>query len=164
MECGIALGSNSGDRLASLRSAVAALRRLDPDVRVSPAYETAPVDCPEGSEPFLNAAAILRWNKSPEALLAFLRGIESYLGRPAVRHRNAPRSIDLDILYAGDTVRADGDLTLPHPRLHLRRFVLQPLCDLCPDLRLPGFTLTVRQLLGGLPPENPPPRRIEEPL
>jgi len=151
IECGIALGSNSGDRLANLRAAVAALRERDPGLEVSPVYETAPVDCPEGSGAFYNAVAILRWTETPEALLDFLRGIESSLGRPAARTRNAPRSIDLDILYAGDTVRDDERLTLPHPRLHLRRFVLAPLCDLRPDLVLPGFQQSVTGLLSALP-------------
>jgi 2-amino-4-hydroxy-6-hydroxymethyldihydropteridine diphosphokinase len=161
MECGIALGSNAGDRFASLRAAVAALRRQDPGLEVSPVYETEPVDCPEGSGRFLNAVAILRWEKSPPALLEFLRGIESDLGRPPLRSQNAPRTIDLDILYAGDTVCDHGGLTLPHPRLHLRWFVLAPLADLRADLRLPGFSRSVRELLEAVPADGPPPTRVE---
>ena len=116
-ECGIALGSNTGDRLAHLRAAVAALRGLDPRLEVSSVYETAPVDCPDGSGAFLNAVAILTWTDSPAALLHFLRNTEVRLGRPAGRARNAPRTIDLDILYAGGAVLTGDDLTLPHPRL-----------------------------------------------
>ena len=164
MECGIALGSNAGDRTASLSAAMAALRQLDPAVEISPVYETAPVDCPPGSEPFLNAAAILHWGGSPEALLEKLRGIEDRLGRPPVRSRNAPRTIDLDILFAGSLIRGGEELILPHPRLHQRRFVLLPLSDLRPHLILPGFTLTVRQLLNELPEEDSPPRRREDDL
>src|SRR5688500_7412477 len=134
IECGIALGSNSGDRMANLREAVAALRERDPGLEVSRVYETAPVDCPEGSGAFYNAVVILRWTETPEELLDFLRGIEASLGRPADRARNAPRGIDLDLLFAGDAVRDGERLMLPHPRLHVRRFVLQPLCDLRPDL------------------------------
>jgi 2-amino-4-hydroxy-6-hydroxymethyldihydropteridine diphosphokinase len=160
MECGIALGSNSGDRLATLGAAVAALRRQDPDMEVSPVYETAPVDCPEGSEPFLNAAAILHWSGSPESLLEFLQSVEVSLGRPPVRSRNAPRTIDLDILYAGELARTGDGLILPHPRMHLRRFVLMPLADLRPALILPGFTSTVQELLERLPADGLPPPEL----
>lgn len=159
IECGIALGSNTGDRVAFLRAAVAALRAHDPNIEVSPAYETAPVDCPDGSGAFLNAAAVLQWTGTPESLLETLRGIEGSLGRPASRPRNAPRAIDLDILYAGDAVRTNPELILPHPRLHLRRFVLQPLADLRPDLIVAGFSLSVRQLLEALPPDDSQPER-----
>ena len=159
-ECGIALGSNAGDRLANLRAAVAALREIDPQVEVSQVYETAPVDCPDGSGAFLNAVAILSWTGAPVSLLHFLRGIECRLGRPTVRTRNAPRSMDLDIIYAGDAVAASDELTLPHPRLRERRFVLQPLCDLRPALVLPGFDRPVRQLLDALPDEAVPPVRL----
>lgn len=150
-ECGIALGSNSGDRSAHLLAAVAELRTVDPHLEVSPVYETAPVDCPDGSGAFLNAVAVLTWTDTPESLLHWLRGIECRLGRPAVRDRNAPRTIDLDILYAGDAVLTGEELTLPHPRLHERRFVLQPLSALRPDLVLPGFSKSIRQLFDALP-------------
>lgn len=153
IECGIALGSNTGDRRAWIRAALTALREVDPHLEVSPVYQTAPVDCPDGSGAFLNAAAVLQWTGTPESLLHWLRSIEYRLGRPAVRDRNAPRTIDLDILYAGDAVLTGGELTLPHPRLHERRFVLQPLCDLRPRLVLPGFARSIRQLLDSLPDE-----------
>ena len=151
MECGIALGSNAGDRQANLNAALAALRRLDPGLEVSPVLETEPVDCPEGSGAFLNAAAILKWNGTPEELLSALRRIESELGRPLERARNAPRTIDLDILFAGSEVRTSAELTIPHPRLHERRFVLEPLAALRPGLVLPGFSCPVRELLYRLP-------------
>jgi 2-amino-4-hydroxy-6-hydroxymethyldihydropteridine diphosphokinase len=150
VECGIALGSNSGDRFANLHAALDALRAFDPALQCSPFYETAPVDCPAGSGAFLNAVAILQWNGTPPDLLDALRGIESSLGRPLDRERNAPRTIDLDILYAGDCVLDTAALILPHPRLHLRRFVLQPLADLRPDLVLPGFPQSVAELLAGI--------------
>lgn len=161
LECGIALGSNAGDREANLRAAMARLRELDPQVSASRVYETAPVDCPDGSGAFLNAVAVLHWSGSPHALLDTLRGIESALGRPALRDRNAPRTIDLDILFAGSTVCQDERLELPHPRLHLRRFVLAPLCDLRPQLVLPGFTSTAAELLAALPAEDCPPASLE---
>ena len=159
-ECGIALGSNTGDRLAHLRAAVAALREVDPLLEVSPVYETAPVDCPDGSSAFLNGVAILSWTDTPEALLQFLRSIECRLGRPSERARNAPRTIDLDILYAGDAILTGDELLLPHPRLHERRFVLQPLCDLRPDLVLPGFVHTLSALLSAVRDDGPSPLRL----
>ena len=161
LECGIALGSNTGDRLAHLRTAVTAMREVDSHLEISPVYETAPVDCPDGSGAFLNAVAILTWRETPESLLHFLRGIEGRLGRPAVRARHAPRSIDLDILFAGDALVAGDELTIPHPRLHERRFVLQPLCDLRPALVLPGFARSIRKLLAALPDETSSPQRLE---
>jgi 2-amino-4-hydroxy-6-hydroxymethyldihydropteridine diphosphokinase len=150
MECGIALGSNTGDRHAHLQAAVESLRTIDPALELSPIYETAPVDCPPGSSAFLNAVAILHWSGTPEDLLHTLRRIESTLGRPLDRARNAPRTIDLDILFAGDAIRDTAELTLPHPRLHQRRFVLQPLSDLRPALILPGFTRSIAALLAAL--------------
>ena len=159
-ECGIALGSNTGDRLAHLRAAVAALREADPQLEVSPVYETAPVDCPDGSGAFLNGVAILAWTDTPEALLQFLRRIECRLGRPSERARNAPRTIDLDILYAGDAILTGEELLIPHPRLHQRRFVLQPLCDLRPELVLPGFAQAIRALLSAVRDDRPPPVRL----
>ena len=78
------------------------------------------------------------------------REIESKLGRPSRHPRNAPRTLDLDILYIGDLVITRDDLTLPHPRLHLRRFVLAPLNDIRPKLRLPGFSKTIAELLRDL--------------
>ncbi len=159
-ECGIALGSNTGDRLAHLRAAVAALREVDPLLEVSPVYETAPVDCPDGSGAFLNGVAILTWTDTPEALLHFLRAIECRLGRPFERARNVPRTIDLDILYAGDAILTGGELLIPHPRLHQRRFVLQPLRDLRPDLVLPGFSQTIRSLLAAVRDDGLPPVRL----
>lgn len=148
VECGIALGSNSGDRIAHLHAALDALRTFDPALLCSPFYETVPVDCPAGSGAFLNAVAVLEWPGTPQELLDALRSIETSLGRPLERERNAPRTIDLDILYAGDCVLHTAALILPHPRLHLRRFVLQPLADLRPDLVLPGFTQSVAGLLA----------------
>jgi 2-amino-4-hydroxy-6-hydroxymethyldihydropteridine diphosphokinase len=86
----------------------------------------------------------------PLALLAGLRDIESALGRPTRHPRNAPRTLDLDILYAGDLVFESEALILPHPRLHVRRFVLAPLNDIRPDLRLPGHSQSVAELLSRL--------------
>ena len=159
MECLIALGSNSGDRLAHLRTAADGLRWLDARAEFSPVYETAPVDCPEGSGAFLNAAAVLDWPGTPASLHAELRALERAAGRPDERARNAPRPLDLDLLAAGDVVSEDPVLTLPHPRISERRFVLQPLAALRPALVLPGCPASIAELLARLPEE--PIREIE---
>jgi len=149
---GIALGSNLGDRLANLaagREAVLHIPGISAPVQ-SGVYETEPVGTGPDAGPFLNAVIEVGFTGDPLALLAALRSIESALGRPTRHPRNAPRTLDLDILYAGDLVLHDDPLILPHPRLHLRRFVLAPLNDIRPDLRLPGQPRSVAELLASL--------------
>lgn len=151
--CGIALGSNLGDRLANLRAARSAILRtpgVHPPFLSSRIYETEPVDTAPGSDSFLNAVLEIGCTLPPLDLLAALQAIERTMGRPSKHPRNAPRSIDLDILYHGDLVLSEGDLEIPHPRLHVRRFVLTPLADIRPALVLPGQTQTVAALLAGL--------------
>ena len=118
---------------------------------VSHIYETEPVDCAPGTPMYLNAVAEIRSKKEPLELLHALQQIEQREGRPAIHERNTPRTLDLDLLYAGNTQLQNPQFTLPHPRLHLRRFVLAPLADIRPELILPGFQQTVAQLLAGLP-------------
>lgn len=152
---GIALGSNLGDRLANLRAgrdAVAHWHRGGQPAAVSAVYETEPVDCPPGSAPFLNAVMEIETSLDPADLLARLRAVEIEFGRDLQAARHAPRPIDLDILYAGDRRIETPDLVTPHPRMTTRRFVLQPLRDIRPDLVLPGQERTVGQLLAALPP------------
>jgi 2-amino-4-hydroxy-6-hydroxymethyldihydropteridine diphosphokinase len=149
---GIALGSNLGDRAAELDAGAAFLRSLAVDgrVRVSSTLETAPVDCPPGSAPFLNAVAEIRVDTEalpPRVLLGKLKAFEAARGRAESRETNAPRPLDLDIIYYACLTIDEPGLTVPHPRAHLRRFVLEPLSELRPDLVLPGQTLTVRELL-----------------
>ncbi len=158
MRCGIALGSNVGDRLRSLTVAAAALQHLadfSQPVLKSAVYETAPVGCAAGTPSFYNAVVELSYYGWPEALLERLRAIEVAMGRPAVREKNAPRTLDLDLLYADRFELATDTLELPHPRLAQRRFVLQPLADVHPGLVLPGQTRSVAELLADLPPEEP---------
>jgi len=153
MRTGIALGSNVGDRLEALvqgRTAVLSLDGVSGPVLCSSLYETEPVDTPEGSGRFLNAVMEVEYEGDPAALLSCLQQIEARLGRPAVRALNAPRVIDLDILYTGSQRIFSPELTLPHPRLHLRRFVLAPLAEIRPSLCLPGFAVSVEQLLREL--------------
>jgi 2-amino-4-hydroxy-6-hydroxymethyldihydropteridine diphosphokinase len=125
----IALGSNLGDRGRHLRQAVDQLRRVISVVRLSPVYETAAVDAPPGSPPFLNMVLAGHTSLSPETLLARLMTIERHAGRRR-GVRNAPRPLDLDlILHSAHLLRTPA-LTLPHPRYLQRQFVLQPLRDL----------------------------------
>ena len=154
---GIALGSNLGDRLLHLRLAYAAVHSLNvhaAPVLVSSVYETEPVDCEPDSPPYLNAVMEIAFDRPPALLWAALRSIESDLGRPTRHLRNAPRTIDLDILYMGQTTLTEGETVLPHPRLHTRRFVLEPLAEIRPELLLPGFAVTVESLLEKSP-EHP---------
>ena len=125
-------------------------------------WETEPVDCPPGSPPFINAVVALvpRDNETPESLLARLHEIEAEFGRARTGVRNAPRPLDLDLIVFGEEVRTSPDLLLPHPRAHLRRFVLEPLRELDDDLVLPGQEKTVGELLQTLPPD-PQARRLE---
>lgn len=154
MRCGIALGSNIGDRMAHLRDAHAALESLHQGTNaplVSPVYETEPVDCKPGDASYLNAVMEIETDLDPGALLHALQQIERSMGRPSEHERNAPRTLDLDLLYAGNLILQSDALTLPHPRIATRRFVLQPLADLRPELILPGTDRPVAALLSALP-------------
>jgi len=154
MRCGVALGSNVGDRLAHLQTGQAALAKLHTDPAaplLSPIYETEPVDCEPGTAPYLNAVMEIEYEGEPLELFRALQQIERTEGRPATHARNAPRTLDLDLLYAGDIALESAELILPHPRIAQRRFVLQPLADLRPALILPDSHKTVVQLLAGLP-------------
>ena len=153
MRTAIALGSNLGNRLTNLtagREAVLRLPGISAPVLQSRVYETEPVGTGPDAGPFLNAVIEVEFSADPFALLAALRSIESALGRPIRYPRNAPRTLDLDILYVSDLALNDDTLILPHPRLHLRRFVLAPLNDIRPELRLPGQAHTVAELLARL--------------
>lgn len=164
---GLALGSNLGDRLGNLKVArqrLEAMHEGGPEAfRVSSVYETEPVGCGPGAAAFLNAVVALRTSRSPRDLLAAAQAIERDLGRPSRRPKNAPRTIDVDLLFLDDTAWADAVLELPHPRLLQRRFVLTPLAEICPDLRLPGETRTMRECLDALAGPEPPPARRSPP-
>jgi 2-amino-4-hydroxy-6-hydroxymethyldihydropteridine diphosphokinase len=151
MRTAVALGSNLGDRLANLRAArkaIADLANIQPPIASSPLYETDPVGCEPGARKFLNAVLEFDYEEDPTELLKNLREIESTLGRPPNHPRNISRGIDLDLLYYGDRRMDTEELQLPHPRMHLRKFVLQPLADIRPDLVLPGQRRTVSHLLA----------------
>jgi 2-amino-4-hydroxy-6-hydroxymethyldihydropteridine diphosphokinase len=151
MRIGVALGSNLGDRLANLRAARKAITDLTGakgSVLESPVYETEPVGCEPGAGKFLNAVLEIEYNGDPTDLLQKLIRIEESLGRDRNHARNVSRKIDIDLLYAGELNVENEQLQLPHPRLHLRKFVLQPLADFRPELILPNQTKTVRELLA----------------
>ena len=154
MRAGIALGSNLGNRMAELRAGREFLHGLDcggGEMLVSAVYETEPVDCASGTPAFLNAVVEIGTFLDPKQLLSLLRSHEKTRGRRAGGPENAPRNLDLDLLYA-DGLRLQGaDLVLPHPRMAGRRFVMQPLADIRPDLVLPGQRESVAQLLASLP-------------
>ena len=151
MRIGVALGSNLGDRLANLRAArkaIADLTGAKGSVLESPVYETEPVGCEPGAGKFLNAVLEIEYNGDPTDLLQKLIRIEESLGRDRNHARNVSRKIDIDLLYADGLNVENEQLQLPHPRLHLRKFVLQPLADFRPELILPNQTKTVRELLA----------------
>ncbi len=154
----IALGSNVGNRLKHLQDARDLLKKIavPGSLLQAPVYQTEPVDCPPGSPDFYNTVIEIGYTGTPHDLLDATQGIEFHLGRTAVPERNAPRVIDLDILYFGDE-RIDGEiLDLPHPRLTSRRFVLQPLADIRPDLILPGDQVSIAEHLRHLDSSEPP--------
>lgn len=141
----IGLGANQGDTSATLTAAVESLRAVERSafVAVSGFYRTAPIDAP--GPDFLNAVARIDTELEPYSLLLHLLDIEMMLGRKrraagsAPGQKNAPRKVDLDLLLVGDLIIRSTPLTLPHPRLHERAFVLRPLLDLEPQLQLPGL-------------------------
>ena len=150
MRTAVALGSNLGDRLENLRAARRAildLANVKPPILSSPIYETEPVDCEPGANKFLNAVAEFDYEGDPVSLLEQLIRIEEAFGRRRDHFKNVSRTIDIDLLYCGDRNIEGQRLRLPHPRLHLRKFVLQPLADIQPGLVLPGQAKTVRRLL-----------------
>jgi 2-amino-4-hydroxy-6-hydroxymethyldihydropteridine diphosphokinase len=152
----VALGSNLGDSRQTIRLAMDRLQEYSAEpVLKSSLWQSAPIDCPPGSPPFINAVVGLvpRSEEVPESLLAVLRSLERQFGRAPKTILNEPRRLDLDLILFGPALRRTPHLVLPHPRAHQRRFVLQPLSEIAPDLILPGQLKTVTQLLADLPPD-----------
>ena len=153
MRTAVALGSNLGDRLDNLRAARTAildLSKAKPPILSSAIYETEPVGCEPGAKQFLNAVVEFEYEGDPANLLEELIRIEEVLGRRRDHRKNVSRTIDIDFLYCGDRKIDDERLELPHRRMHLRKFVLQPLADIRPRLVLPDQTKTVTELLAKL--------------
>jgi 2-amino-4-hydroxy-6-hydroxymethyldihydropteridine diphosphokinase len=160
---GIALGSNLGDRLSNLRAASDMLRDIAIPGEVfleAPIYQTEPRLCPPGSPFFYNSAVEIAFEGDVFKLLETTQSIEKSLGRTGGFERNAPRMIDVDLLYFGEAIIDTEALVLPHPRIGERRFVLQPLADIRPDLVLPGNETSVAGMLKHLVSEEPPLVRV----
>jgi 2-amino-4-hydroxy-6-hydroxymethyldihydropteridine diphosphokinase len=154
IRAGVALGSNVGDRLQNLNAARAAVMEVSgvtPPINSSPIYETEPVGCEPGANTFFNAVIEFSYDGRALDLLRELQRIEIMLGRPAEHQRNTSRAIDLDLLYFGEQQITTPAMTLPHPRIMQRRFVLQPLADIRPDMMFPGQKRTIRELLASAP-------------
>lgn len=150
---GLALGSNLGDRISNLRKARDLLRALSPDGVLfdqAPLYQSEPLDCSPDAPDFFNTVIEIDFIGDPYELLRSTQGIEFHLGRETVREQNAPRVIDIDILYFGQSVVRGDILTIPHPQITHRRFVLQPLSDIRPHFILPGDIVTIEEHLKRL--------------
>ena len=145
----LSLGSNLGDRAANLEEAIRRLEKFGKITAKSSLYETEPVEV-ETQPWFLNCAIALETEMASQQLLAAALAIEQSMGRRRTRHKG-PRTIDIDILFFNDSIEASAALTVPHPALHLRRFVLEPLAEIAPDLRHPVLKKSVREMLDGLP-------------
>jgi 2-amino-4-hydroxy-6-hydroxymethyldihydropteridine diphosphokinase len=149
----IALGSNLGKRQLALRAALDHLSRL-PATRVlktATFRETAPVGGPPGQGPYINSAVAVETALAPRDLLTALLSIEHTLGRDrSTETRNGPRTADLDLLLYGDQIINEPHLTVPHPRLHQRLFVLEPLAEIAPDTIHPVLHQSIRNLLQNL--------------
>ncbi len=157
----IGLGSNLGDRMANLRAAVEGLAAAGDVTAVSPLYETEPMGGPEGQGPYLNVVVELTTAATPRRLLERSRALEVAAHRVRME-RWGPRTLDADVLWVEGAVVDEPDLVVPHPRMWERRFVLQPLADLAPDLvtpeRLEASEGQVERLGALVPGPGTPPR------
>jgi 2-amino-4-hydroxy-6-hydroxymethyldihydropteridine diphosphokinase len=153
----VALGSNLGDSRRIISEVMEQLQIFSGQpILKSSLWQTSPVDCPPGSPRFVNAVAGLfpAESETPIKLLRKLRKLERKFGRRPQKILNAARPLDLDLIAFGNETLNSPELNLPHPRAHLRRFVLQPLSEIAPDFVLPGQGKTAAELLAGLPPDE----------
>jgi 2-amino-4-hydroxy-6-hydroxymethyldihydropteridine diphosphokinase len=144
----LSLGSNLGDRAANLREALAQLDVAGRLLAVSALYETQPIDVPD--QPwFLNCVAAIETDKTPRELLQLALRVEAAMGRLRMREKGA-RNIDIDLVLFGDRLVDEPGLRIPHPAMHQRRFVLEPLVEIAPETRHPGLGKTAQELLAAL--------------
>jgi 2-amino-4-hydroxy-6-hydroxymethyldihydropteridine diphosphokinase len=145
----LSLGSNLGDRAANLHDAIAQLHAAGQMLAVSSLYETQPVDVPD--QPwFLNCVAAIETDLTPREFLNLALRVESIMGRLRMRNK-AARNIDIDVVLFGNRIVDEPGLKIPHPAMHQRRFVLEPLFEIAPQARHPELGKTARELLSALP-------------
>jgi 2-amino-4-hydroxy-6-hydroxymethyldihydropteridine diphosphokinase len=150
----VSLGSNLGDSRVNVLRAIERLANLSASPLLkSSLWQTSPVDCPPGAPAFVNAVVGLKPHagETPESLLLKLQALEREFGRVPKRIQNESRPLDLDLIAFGKQTRRTATLILPHPRAHQRRFVLQPLSEIAPELIFPGQQQSVKDLLWALP-------------
>ncbi len=150
----LGLGSNLGDRNINLGKAVAFLKTIGDVEQVSSAYETEPVGMAPGTENFYNQVISMKSQLAPELLLSRIKEFEMSMGRDLAHSHNWPRTIDIDILLAGDTVLNQGNLVIPHPEMHKRVFVLLPLAEIAPELMHPILKKSIKEILCQLKDQN----------
>lgn len=155
----LSLGSNLGAGAANLRQAINSLEKLGTVQTVSSFYETEPVEVEREQPWFLNCAVALKTQLDPQPLLERILALEQAMGRRRTEPKG-PRTIDLDIIFWGDAVINTPVLTIPHPAMQQRRFVLEPLAEIAPGFRHPVLKRSVRELLADLPPEGGAVRKL----